>query len=111
MKVTVEDLQGIKLLRLAGELRGEEKENLVDTFTDFLAGPRARIVLDLGQVSYMNSAGLGELVRLVAQANLQEARVILAGASPYLSGVIETTRLNRFFELSPNVEDALRQLT
>ena len=38
-----------------------------------------------------------EIPNRIAQANVQEARVVLASLSPYLAGVLETTRLNRFF--------------
>ncbi|GAF89796.1 unnamed protein product, partial [marine sediment metagenome] len=82
MTIDIEDHEGIKLLRLGGELTGGEENALVDTVTDLLAGRNARIALELGNVQYMNSAGLSDLVRLVAQANVQEARVILANPSP-----------------------------
>jgi anti-anti-sigma factor len=111
MEVKVEDVDGIKVLRLCGELAGDERDSLVETFTDMLGTPKARIVLDLSGVTHINSAGLGELVRMVGQANVQEARVILAGASPFVMGVFSTTRLDRFFDISPDVPDALRQLS
>jgi len=111
MEVDVKDVNGVKVLRVQGELTGDEKETLVETFTDLLSTPKARIVVDLGGVAYINSAGLGELVRMVGQANVQEARVVLASLSPYLTGIMEATRLNRFFDISPNVEDAARKLT
>jgi anti-anti-sigma factor len=68
------------------------------------------VVLDLAGVPFVNSAGLGDLVRLVAQANVQEARVILASPSAYLGGVLELTKLDRFFETSPTVAEAVQRL-
>ena len=111
MTIDIEDRDGAKLLRLKGELTGGEQSPLVDTVTDLLANRQARIVLDLGDVHYMNSSGLSDLVRLVAQANIQEARVILANPSAYLAGVLEMTRLDRFFEVHPTADEALRTLT
>jgi anti-sigma B factor antagonist len=111
MEVSLEDVNGIKLLRVRGELTGHEKDTLVETFTDILGTPKARIVLDISGVSYMNSSGLGELVRMVGQANVQEARVILASPAPYISGILETTRLDRFFDISRSLEEALRRLS
>ena len=110
MMIDIEDHDGIKLLRLEGELTGGEGNTLVDTVTDLLAGHNARIVLELSKVQYINSAGLSDLVRLVAQANVQEARVILANPSAYLAGVLEMTRLDRFFEIRPTANDALETL-
>lgn len=110
MNVNVEDVDGVKILHLEGDLSGTGRNILVEVVTDLLAAPQARLIIDLGQVHYMNSAGLGDLVRLVAQANVQEARVVLANLSAYISGVIEMTKLNRFFEIHPTIEDALRQM-
>jgi anti-anti-sigma factor len=114
MTINVEDHGGIKLVRLRGELRGEGSGqsdiDLIETVTDLLARPRAAIVLDLAGVSYMNSAGLGELVRLAAQANVQEARLVLASPSPYVAGVLEATKLDRFFETRHTAEEALQSL-
>lgn len=110
MTIDIEDHDGIKLLRLKGELVGGEGNVLVDAITDLLTNPNARMALDLGNVRYMNSAGLSDLVRLVAQANVQEARVILANPSAYLAGVLEMTKLDRFFEIHPSANEALQTL-
>ena len=111
MTIRVEDCDGVKVLHVQGELTGGDgKSELVDSVTDLLSGPNARIVLDLSEVSYMNSAGLGDVVRLVAQANVQEARVVLANLSAYMTGVVEMTKLNQFFEIYPSSEDALKVL-
>jgi anti-anti-sigma factor len=111
MELRLEDVQGVKVLRIRGELTGDERASLIETFTDILSAPKARIVLDMSGVTYVNSAGLGELVRMVGQANVQEARVILAGATPFVGGLLATTRLDRFFDLSPSVENALHELS
>ena len=110
MTIDVEDRDGIKLVRIQGEVVGEEKSPLIETVTDLLASPNARIVLELDGVSFMNSAGLSSLVRLVAQSNLQEGRIILANLSTYLAGVLEMTKLDRFFEIRANAEEALAAL-
>ena len=75
-----------------------------------LSTPHARIVLDLSAPD-LNSAALGDLVRMVGQANVQEARVILAGAPPFIAGLFAATRLDRFFEQAPSVEDAMKRLS
>ena len=110
MDISVEDHDGVKLVRMRGELTGDEKSPLMETVSELLTGANARIVLDLSEVGYVNSTGLSSLVRLVAQSNLQEARVILANLSAYLAGVLEMTKLDRFFEVRPTAEEALAAL-
>lgn len=111
MEIHVENRNGIRVVHLSGELIGQEDDGLVDMMSDLLAEPQAKIVLDLAGVSYLNSTGLSELVRVVAQANVQEARTVLASPSAYLAGVLEMTKLDRFFEICPSLEDALQRLS
>jgi anti-anti-sigma factor len=110
MTIDVEDRSGVTIVRLRGEFGSEYPGRFVRTVTELLQGPQTRIVVDLSEVSYMSSTGLGELVRVTAQANTQEGRVVLAEPSPFVRGVLETTQLHRFFELHPTVDQALAAL-
>ena len=97
-------------MRISGDISGDDQNLLVNRVTDLLGSNGARIVLDLSGVPFINSAGLSDLVRITAQANVQEGRVVLAGASPFVTGLFETTRLNRFFDLSASVDQAVAAL-
>jgi anti-sigma B factor antagonist len=110
MTFETEDRASIKIIRLHGELRGDELRGFVEHVTNLLTGPRSRIILDLGDVPFMNSTALGQFVRVVAQANVQESRVVLGGLSPFVEGVLSATRLNRFFEVYRTTDEALRKL-
>ena len=110
MKTTIERLDGACVVRVSGELAGHESglSDFVREVTDqFDAGG---VVIELSEVSYVNSAGLGALIRIVSQANTQEVRVILAGARPILTGLLEVTRLDRFFESVGSEDEGLQQL-
>ncbi len=109
MTLDIEEQAGIKIVRLRGELVGQHAE-FVETVTNLLTAPGVRILLDLGQVPFMNSTGLSELVRVTAQANIQEGRIVLANLSPFVAGVLQTTQLDRFFEICPTIEYALEKL-
>lgn len=110
MTVEIRDQAGIKLVRLHGELTDDEEGDFVEAVTNLLTGPGVRILIDLAEVPFMNSSGLGELVRVTAQANIQEAQVVLANLSPFVEGVLQTSQLDRFFEICPSTEEALARL-
>jgi anti-sigma B factor antagonist len=101
---------GVHVLRLDGELVADDDGAFVAAVTDLFTGPGTRVILDLSGVKFLNSTGLGELVRVAAQANIQECRVALAAAPPFVAGVLQTTRLDRFFESYPSAAEALRGL-
>jgi anti-anti-sigma factor len=76
-----------------------------------LVGQRGtRIVLDLSQSNYITSRGIGSLVSLVVHANASGSRVIIAACSPFITKVLETAKLNKFFEMTPTVSEAISLL-
>jgi anti-sigma B factor antagonist len=110
MKVDVEDRSGVSLVHVFGHLIGGDDSELLRKVTGLIDRSNARVVLDLSGVEFISSAGLGDLVRITAQANSQAARLVLASPSPFVAGVLETTRLTRFFDICPTVEAAIARL-
>jgi anti-anti-sigma factor len=79
MHIDVEDRNGIKVIHVRGDLTGAPESELLDTARGLLEGRGARLVIDMAEVPFINSSGIGDLVRLTAQANAEESRVIVAG--------------------------------
>jgi anti-sigma B factor antagonist len=111
MKVDVQDRSGVQVVRVLGETIGGEDQILVETVTGLLGSRGARIVIDLSEVKFINSTGLGALVSLAAQANVKESHVVLANPSAFVTGVLETTQLDRFFRIHPSIDAAIASLT
>lgn len=110
MNIEIHQRDGAHVVTLTGELVGGQTAGFVDRVTNLLASPKANILIDLSGVPFMNSIGLSELVRVTAQANVQEGRVILVNPSPFVAGVLNTTQLSRFFEVCDSLDDALAKV-
>lgn len=111
MTIEVEDRAGISIVRPKGDLGGTDGGKFVKTVSDLLDRSDARIVIDLAHVPMVTSAGLGELVRVTAQANAQGGRLVLANITPFVTGVLETTKLNAFLQTSPDLAAAIAGLS
>ena len=111
MIIEIEDRPGVSIARVQGDLTGKDGGKFVKAVTDLLDRGSVHMVLDLAHVSLVTSAGLGELVRVAAQANTQGGRIVLANVQPFVAGVLETTKLNTFLEVCANVEDAIARLS
>src|SRR5262249_34490952 len=96
----------VQLVQPAGDLDDQVVEELTTALTERIK-PGGQILVDLSATNHINSSGLGALVNATAQANVQECRVILAAPSPQVASVLEITKLTRFFEIAPTVQDAL----
>lgn len=66
----------------------------------------SRVVLDLSEVEFIDSSGLGAIVASMKQLG-SERRLDLAGLHPFVEKVFRLTRMDTVFRLYPTMEDAL----
>lgn len=107
MKIHVEPRDGAQVAWLSGTMTGGDDRKWVDSVTALVDETGAFVVLELSEVSYISSAALGDLVRITALANTQGARLVLANPSPFVAGVMKTTRLDKFFDIHETLDKAL----
>ncbi len=72
---------------------------------------RTDLVIDLGNLEFVDSAGLGVLVGIYKRVNKRGRRVVVAGAQPYVSRVMKIIKLDQVFESFPDVPSALAELS
>ena len=65
------------------------------------------LVLNLANVSAMDSAGIGELVMIHSAAARRGMRVVLAQASPRITEMLALTRVDALFSFADNDVSAL----
>lgn len=66
-----------------------------------------RLVLDLGRVTCIDSAGLGELVLLYTLAQSKNAALICARPTPFVRRLLDITHLDSVLEIHPSLDEAL----
>lgn len=75
---------------------------------DLTATPSARVILDLSNVQFLDSSGLGAVVA-VMKLLAPERKLELAGLTPTVEKVFRLTRMDTVFTIHPAVEAGLRQ--
>jgi anti-sigma B factor antagonist len=108
LEITRREQEGISILKLKGRLTfGEEDLALNDEIRHALAARRVHLVVDLGGVGKMDSAGLGTL--LYARAELRKAGggLALANLNPAHLQVLLVARLETVFDVYGNERDAI----
>jgi anti-sigma B factor antagonist len=99
--VTVLDLRG-KLLM------GESDEALRQRIKEMTEGGKTKILLNLSEVPYMDSAGLGGLVSCFTTVNHNKGKLKLVGLTARLQDLLSITKLLTVFETFDNEEDAIK---
>jgi anti-anti-sigma factor len=65
----------------------------------------ARLVVDLA-----GSPRLTAMVRLVSDAHTRSGRVVFAAPTPFVSEIFRVTRLEKYFEVVPTNDEAVRAI-
>jgi anti-anti-sigma factor len=86
---------------------GDPTTRLHDKINSLLHQQRLHIVLDLGKVGTVDSAGLGELIRSHVSAKGKGGVVKLANLSKKADDLLITTKLDLVFDRFGSVADAL----
>lgn len=93
------------VLRPRGDLAGERAAALRGEIAPAMArGPG--VVIDMSEVAFVDSEGLGALVSGLKAARQGGRRFALCALRPHAEALLEVTRLRRVFEAYPDVESA-----
>ena len=107
LNITSRTIDEVIVVRLRGAiLFGEESVSLRIRVHDLL-GKSSQIVLDLGDVTRIDSAGLGTLVALYTSARKVGADIKLANLGNHATEVLQITRLVTVFEIFGSTVDAV----
>ncbi len=102
----------IILLDITGEVRlGESAERLSDELSKLLADEKVEgVVLDLENINYMDSTGLGELVGYLSRFQDSGKRLRLVNPNDTLVKLLQLTRLDQVFKIYTSEETALEDI-
>lgn len=103
--------QGVRVVRLQGPIDVSKAMELRELLGAQIDSPAARVLLDLTQVTLIDSSGIGILVTAHRRADGQGARFGLAGATGTVARVFEMTRTNKLLSLFDSVEDGVAALS
>lgn len=91
LKLSVAPGDDETVVTVSGELDMSTAEQLSDAVTDQLRHGPTRIVIDLTQLTFCDSLGLGTLVVLSRTARNQQAYLLLRNPSPFFSRMLDVT--------------------
>jgi anti-sigma B factor antagonist len=107
MELTVTHHEGYVLAKVAGTLDENARSQFREQLHPLVGKAGTRLILDLSGAPRINSAGIGNLVALVADANTQRSRVTMCGLTPFVAGVMSVTKLDSYFEIAPDLAAAI----
>ena len=99
LRMTDREVSGVDVIDIEGRIvLGEESNSFREKVKSLLAAGKKKIVLNLAQISYIDSAGLGTLVATFHSARSQGATLKLTNLGSKFKEVLQVTKLMTVFD-------------
>ena len=105
--VTIRHAGPISLLDVSGRLTSFETGALRESISRLLKQGRKNIVLNLSELQYLDSSGIGELARMYVSVVKESGQMKVIGLSPKVEEILKITQLYQVFPEFPSEEEAL----
>ena len=112
MQIEQRAVGDVVLLDLKGKITlGEGDELLKDKVNSLVNQGHRKIVLNLAEVPYIDSAGLGEIVRTYTTVSRQGGSLKLLNLTKRITDLLSITKLLTVFETFETEDDAVRSFS
>jgi anti-sigma B factor antagonist len=109
MKASTRQVDGVTIVDLSGRITlGEGSVVLRDTVKDLLGKGQKKILLNLGDVSYIDSSGIGELVSAFTSVRNQGGELKLLHLTKKVHDLLQITKLYTVFDVRDDEASAVK---
>ena len=109
MTTSTRELGGVTIVDISGRIQlGEESAALRDLVHELLSKGHKKLLLNLGDVNYIDSSGLGALVSAFTSVRKQGGELKLLNLTKNVHNVMQITRLYTVFEIMDNEAVAVK---
>ncbi len=108
LTIASREVDGVTILDLSGRITlGEGSVQVRDAIRDLIGKGSKNILLNLGNVNYIDSSGLGELVSAFTTAKNQNAEVKLLNLTKKVHDLLQLTKLYTVFDIKDDEASAI----
>jgi anti-sigma B factor antagonist len=108
MKASTRQVDGVTIVDLSGRITlGEGSVVLRDAVKDLLGKGQKKILLNLGDVSYIDSSGIGELVSAFTSVRNQGGELKLLHLTKKVHDLLQITKLYTVFDVKDDEAGAI----
>lgn len=109
LKVSTRQVDGVSIVDCNGRITlGEGSVVLRDTVKDLLAKGQKKILLNLGDVNYIDSSGIGELVSAYTTVKNQGGELKLLKLTKKVHDLLQITKLYTVFDVKDDEAAAVK---
>jgi len=108
MKLSYQERDGIVILEPKGKiLGGPDATTLKDQLQSLIDSGKTKVIIDLAEVDYMNSTGLGILISTLTTLKRAQGELKLANVTDKIQSLLTITKLVTVFDDFESVDEAV----
>lgn len=108
LTIATREVDGVVVLDLSGRITlGEGSVQLRDAIRGLISKGKKSVLLNMGEVNYIDSSGLGELVSAFTTAKNQQADVKLLNLTKKVHDLLQLTKLYTVFDIKDDEASAI----
>ncbi len=109
MKTSNRQVDGITVVDMSGRITlGEGSVILRDTIRDLVGKGQKKILLNLGDVTYIDSSGIGELVSAFTAVRREGGELKLLNLTKKVHDLLQITKLYTVFDIKDDEAAAIK---
>ena len=109
MKVSNRQVDGVTIVDMSGRITlGEGSVVLRDTIRDLIGKGQKKILLNLGDVTYIDSSGIGELVSAFTAVRREGGELKLLNLTKKVHDLLQITKLYTVFDIKDDEAAAVK---
>jgi len=109
MKATNRQVEGVAVVDMSGRITlGEGSVVLRDTIRDLIGKGQKKILLNLGDVTYIDSSGIGELVSAFTAVRREGGELKLLNLTKKAHDLLQITKLYTVFDIKDDEATAIK---
>jgi anti-sigma B factor antagonist len=103
----IDEQPGGLVMKLTGQITAKETGDFEKEVKLVAASKSPVVVLDMSELSFISSAGIGALLRLHRTVHGASRKLRMAAIPVEIANMLEASRLTDLFNVSPTVSEAL----
>jgi anti-sigma B factor antagonist len=112
MKASNRQVDGVTVVDMSGRITlGEGSVVLRDTIRDLIGKGQKKILLNLGDVTYIDSSGIGELVSAFTAVRREGGELKLLNLTKKVHDLLQITKLYTVFDIKDDEAAAIKSFT
>lgn len=102
---------GVAIIHLKGRIIGEyQLVDIRDEVEELVETDYVHLIFDLSGLEFMNSSGLSFFLKVLTLVRGKDGEVVLVALNKLLDDLMVTTKLNSFFLIEPEIDEAMEYL-